>query len=134
MRNAAGGQLFGRIIDLPNEVSESVYKRMRAERLQLANELRYTGQESATRIKADADRQAQVLEADANRDAAKVKGEGDARTAQIYADSYSKDPEFYAFYRSLAAYRASMETGNGVLILKPDSPFLHYFDDSSARK
>jgi membrane protease subunit HflC len=121
-------------IDLPNEVSESVYKRMRAERLQLANELRYTGQESATRIKADADRQAQVLEADANRDAAKVKGEGDARAAQIYADSYSKDPEFYAFYRSLAAYRASMETGNGVLILKPDSPFLHYFDDSSARK
>jgi membrane protease subunit HflC len=121
-------------IDLPNEVSESVYKRMRAERLQLANELRYTGQESATRIKADADRQAQVLEADANRDAAKVKGEGDAKAAGIYADSYSKDPEFYAFYRSLAAYRASMETGNGVLILKPDSPFLHYFDDPAPRK
>jgi membrane protease subunit HflC len=121
-------------IDLPNEVSESVYKRMRAERLQLANELRYTGQESATRIKADADRQAQVLEADANRDAAKVKGEGDAKAAGIYADSYSKDPEFYAFYRSLAAYRASMETGNGVLILKPDSPFLHYFDNPAPRK
>ncbi|MGB3462257.1 protease modulator HflC [Rhodanobacter lindaniclasticus] len=121
-------------IDLPNEVSESVYKRMRAERLQLANELRYTGQESATRIKADADRQAQVLEADANRDAAKVKGEGDAKAAGIYADSYSKDPEFYAFYRSLAAYRASLETGNGVLILKPDSPFLHYFDDPAPRK
>ena len=121
-------------IDLPNEVSESVYKRMRAERLQLANELRYTGQESATRIKADADRQAQVLEADANRDAAKVKGEGDAKAAGIYADSYSKDPEFYAFYRSLAAYRASLETGNGVLILKPDSPFLHYFDNPAPRK
>ncbi|MGB3268588.1 MAG: protease modulator HflC [Rhodanobacter sp.] len=121
-------------IDLPNEVSESVYKRMRAERLQLANELRYTGQESAARIKADADRQAQVLEADANRDAAKVKGEGDAKAAGIYADSYSKDPEFYAFYRSLAAYRASLETGNGVLILKPDSPFLHYFDDPAPRK
>ena len=121
-------------IDLPNEVSESVYKRMRAERLQLANELRYTGQEAATRIKADADRQAQVLEADANRDAAKVKGEGDAEAAAIYARAYSKDPEFYAFYRSLAAYRASMETGNGVLILKPDSPFLHYFDDPAPRK
>ena len=121
-------------IDLPNEVSESVYKRMRAERLQLANELRYTGQEAATRIKADADRQAQVMEADANRDAAKVKGEGDAEAAAIYARAYSKDPEFYAFYRSLAAYRASMETGNGVLILKPDSPFLHYFDDPAPRK
>lgn len=121
-------------IDLPNEVSESVYKRMRAERLQLANELRYTGQEAATRIKADADRQAQVLEADANRDAAKVKGEGDAEAAAIYARAYSKDPEFYAFYRSLAAYRASLETGNGVLILKPDSPFLHYFDDPAPRK
>ena len=121
-------------IDLPNEVSESVYKRMRAERLQLANELRYTGQEAATRIKADADRQAQVLEADANRDAAKVKGEGDAEAAAIYARAYSKDPEFYAFYRSLAAYRASLESGNGVLILKPDSPFLHYFDDPAPRK
>ena len=75
-----------------------------------------------------------MLEADANRDAAKVKGEGDAEAAAIYARAYSKDPEFYAFYRSLAAYRASLESGNGVLILKPDSPFLHYFDDPAPRK
>jgi membrane protease subunit HflC len=121
-------------IDLPNEVSESVYKRMRAERLQLANELRYTGQESAAKIKADADRQAQVLKADANRDAAKVKGEGDAQAAAIYARSYSQDPEFFAFYRSLAAYRTSLEDGRGVLVLKPDSPFLRYFSDPSPKK
>ncbi|MEW9623067.1 protease modulator HflC [Rhodanobacter geophilus] len=114
-------------IDLPDEVSESVYKRMRAERLQLANELRFTGQEVAEKIKADADRQGQVLRADAGRDAAKVRGEGDAEAAAIYAQAYSQDPEFFAFYRSLAAYRKSFEDGNGVLILKPDSEFLHYF-------
>ena len=121
-------------IDLPNEVSESVYKRMRAERLQLANELRYTGQESAAKIKADADRQAQVLKADANRDAAKVEGEGDAKAAAIYAQAYNQDPEFYAFYRSMAAYRTSLEDGKGVLVLKPDSPFLRYFGDPSPKK
>ena len=121
-------------IDLPNEVSESVYKRMKAERLQLANELRYTGQESAATIQADADRQAQVLKADANRDAAKVKGEGDAQAAAIYAHSYNQDPEFFAFYSSLAAYRQSLEDGKGVLVLKPDSAFLHYFSDPSPKK
>ncbi|MBA2078107.1 MAG: HflC protein [Rhodanobacter sp. 68-29] len=114
-------------IDLPDEVSESVYKRMRAERLQLANELRFTGQEVAEKIKADADRQGQVLRADAGRDAAKVRGEGDAQAAAIYAQAYSQDPDFFAFYRSLAAYRKSFEDGKGVLILKPDSEFLRYF-------
>jgi membrane protease subunit HflC len=120
-------------IDLPNEVSESVYKRMRAERLQLANELRYTGQESAAKIQADADRQAQVLKADANRDAAKVKGEGDAEAAAIYAQAYNQDPEFFAFYRSLAAYRTSFADGKGVLIMKPDDEFLRYFDQPASK-
>lgn len=115
-------------IDLPNEVSESVYKRMRAERLQLANELRFTGQESAETIQADADRQGQVLRADARRDAAKVRGEGDAEAAAIYAQAYDKDPEFFAFYRSLASYRTSFEDGQGMLILKPDNEFLRYFE------
>ncbi len=115
-------------IDLPNEVSESVYKRMRAERLQLANELRFTGQEAAEKIQADADRQGQVLRADAQRDAAKVKGEGDAEAAAIYAQAYTQDPEFFTFYRSLAAYRTSFEDGKGVLILKPDDEFLRYFE------
>ncbi len=121
-------------IDLPDEVSESVYKRMRAERLQLANELRYTGQEAAAKIQADADRQAQVLKADANRDAAKVRGDGDAQAAAIYAQAYSQDPEFFAFYRSMAAYRKSFEDGKSVLVLKPTDPFLKYFSDPSTTK
>lgn len=121
-------------IDLPDEVSESVYKRMRAERLQLANELRFTGQEVAEKIKADADRQGQVLRADAGRDAASVRGQGDAQAAAIYAQAYSQDPEFFAFYRSLAAYRKSFEDGNGVLILKPDSEFLRYFGNPEPAK
>ena len=121
-------------IDLPNEVSESVYKRMRAERLQLANELRFTGQESAETIQADADRQGQVLRADAQRDAAKIRGEGDAQAAQIYAQAYNQDPEFFAFYRSLQAYETSFKDGKGVLILKPDSEFMHYFSQPAASK
>ncbi|MDR3446296.1 MULTISPECIES: protease modulator HflC [Dyella] len=119
-------------IDLPDEVSESVYKRMRAERAQLANELRYTGQQAAETIKADADRQAQVIKADADRDAAKVKGEGDAQAAAIYAQAYGQDPEFFAFYRSLTAYRTSFKDGKGVLVLKPDSEFLKYFNDGAS--
>ncbi|HEY0197806.1 MAG TPA: protease modulator HflC [Rhodanobacter sp.] len=121
-------------IDLPEEVSESVYKRMRAERLQLANELRYTGQEAAAKIQADADRQALVLKADANRDAAKIRGDGDAQAAAIYAQAYGQDPEFFAFYRSMAAYAKSFKDGKGVLVLKPDSEFLRYFSDPSAPK
>jgi membrane protease subunit HflC len=121
-------------IDLPEEVSESVYKRMRAERLQLANELRYTGQEAAAKIQADADRQAQILKADANRDAAKIRGDGDAQAAAIYAQSYGQDPEFYAFYRSMSAYAKSFKDGKDVLVLKPDSEFLRYFSDPAAPK
>ncbi len=121
-------------IDLPDEVSESVYKRMRAERSQLANELRFTGQEAAEKIKADADRQGLVLRADARRDAAKVRGEGDAQAASVYAAAYNQDPEFFAFYRSLAAYRKSFEDGKGVLVLKPDSEFLKYFNDATPKR
>jgi membrane protease subunit HflC len=116
-------------IDLPEEVSESVYKRMRAERLQLANELRSTGKQLAETIKADADRQGQVLRADADRDAAKIRGDGDAQAAEIYAQAYGQDPEFYAFSRSLQAYDKSFSDGKGVLILKPDAEFLHYFSN-----
>lgn len=121
-------------IDLPDEVSESVYKRMRAERLQLANELRSTGQQAAETIQADADRQRQILIADAERDAASVRGEGDAKAAAIYAQAYGQDPEFFAFYRSLGAYRKSFEDGKGVLVLKPDSEFLRYFNDGSSKR
>src|SRR6185312_4843742 len=121
-------------IDLPDEVSESVYKRMRAERSQLANELRFTGQEAAEKIKADADRQGLVLRADARRDATKVRGEGDAEAAAVYAAAYNQDPEFFAFYRSMAAYRKSFEDGKGVLVLKPDSEFLKYFNDATPKR
>ena len=121
-------------IDLPDEVSESVYKRMRAERSQLANELRYTGQQAAETIKADADRQAQVVKAEAERDAAKVNGDVDAQAAAIYAQAYGQDPEFFAFYRSLAAYRTSFKDGKGVLVLKPDSEFLKYFNDGASKR
>ena len=121
-------------IDLPDEVSESVYKRMRAERKQLANELRSTGQQAAETIQADADRQVQVLKAEAEREAAKVRGEGDAQAAAVYAQAYGQDPEFFAFYRSLAAYRKSFQDGKGVLVLKPDSEFLKYFNDGASRR
>ena len=121
-------------IDLPDEVSESVYKRMRAERLQLANELRSTGRQAAETIQADADRQGQVIRAEAERDAAKVRGEGDAQAAAIYAQSYGQDPEFFAFYRSLGAYRKSFGDGKGVLVLKPDSEFLKYFNDGANKR
>lgn len=116
-------------IDLPDEVSDSVYNRMRAERLNLANELRSTGNEAGERIRADADRQREVLLAEANGDATRVRGEGDAEAAKIYADAYNEDPKFFAFYRSLGAYRTAFGDSGTVLVLKPDSPFLDYFDD-----
>ena len=121
-------------IELPNEVSDSVYTRMKAERLQLANELRYTGEQMATTVTADADRQAQVLRADAERDAAKTRGEGDAQAALIYAQAYGQDPEFFAFYRSMQAYRHAFDDGKNVLVLKPDDPFLHYFQNSAGKR
>ncbi|KGI77352.1 protease modulator HflC [Oleiagrimonas soli] len=121
-------------IDLPSEVSDSVYKRMRAERTKLANELRSTGKEAGEKIRANADRQRQVLIADANRDAAKVRGEGDATAAQIYAKTYSQDPQFYNFYRSLQAYRHAFANGKGVLVLKSDSAFMRFFDNEDGGK
>ena len=119
-------------IDLPEESSvlRSVYDRMRSERKQVADALRAEGSEAATRIRADADREAQVLKAEANRDAAKTRGEGDAKAAEIYAGAYGRDPEFYAFYRSLEAYRDALTTQNGVLVLDPHSEFLRYLQES----
>lgn len=116
-------------IEFPDEVVDSVYKRMSAERHRLANEQRSNGQEAAAKIEADADRQVQVIKADAERDAQKIRGEGDAKAAEISAAAYNKDPGFYAFYRSLQAYRESFKNG-GVLVLDPASEFLRYFDES----
>ncbi|HET7924511.1 MAG TPA: protease modulator HflC [Rhodanobacteraceae bacterium] len=119
-------------IDLPEEslVLRSVYERMRSERKQVADALRAEGNEAALRIKSNADRQAQVLKAEAYRDAAKTRGEGDAKAAEIYAGAYGHDPDFYAFYRSLEAYRDSLTTQNGVLVLDPKSEFLRYLSES----
>jgi membrane protease subunit HflC len=121
-------------IDLPDEVSAAVYKRMRAEQVQIASQLRSDGQEAKAKLQADADRQVVVIKADAARDAEKVRGEGDAQAAAIYAQSYGQDPEFYSFYRSMAAYAKAFGKGNGVLVLRPDSEFLHYFSDPSPKK
>lgn len=114
-------------IQFPDEVVESVYKRMSAERLRLANEQRANGDEESLKIRADADKQVQVIRAEAERDAQQTLGEGEAHAAEIYAAAYGKDPEFYAFYRSLQAYRQGFKNG-GVLVLDPKSEFLRYFE------
>lgn len=119
-------------IDLPQEVSESVYDRMRTEREREARELRSRGKELAEGIRADADRQKTVIEAEAYRESEELRGEGDAIAAKNYAEAYTEDPEFYSFYRSLQAYRESFGQSGDVLVLKPDSDFFKYLDKSIA--
>jgi len=116
-------------IDLPPEVSSSVYQRMRAERERVAREFRSQGSESAESISAEADKQRQVLLANAQRDAENIRGRGDAQSADIYAKSFGKNPEFYAFYRSLQAYQTAFEKTDDTLVLKPDSDFFRYFNN-----
>ena len=113
-------------VDLPQEVSESVYRRMEAERKRVANELRSTGAAEAEKIRADADRQREVIIAEAYRDAQRLKGEGDAKASAIYAGAYSQSPEFYAFYRSMEAYRQSFKNKSDVMVLEPTSEFFKY--------
>ena len=113
-------------VDLPQEVSGSVYGRMEAERKRVANELRSTGAAESEKIRADADKQREVILAEAYREAQRIKGEGDARAAANYARAYEANPEFYAFYRSLEAYRASFRNKNDVLVLEPNSEFFKY--------
>lgn len=121
-------------IDLPDEVSGSVYDRMRQERGRTAAELRAEGEQSSEEIRADAERQRTVLLAEAYRDAERTRGEGDAIAADIYARAYNKNPEFYAFYRSMQAYRAALGGGNDILVLKPDSEFFEYLNDSGGKQ
>lgn len=120
-------------VDYPQEVSESVYQRMEAERKRVANELRSQGAAAAERIRADADRQRVVILAEAYRKAQRLKGEGDAAAAEIYAKAYSKSPEFYAFYRSLEAYRNSFKDKSDVMVLQPDSDFFKYLRNPDGR-
>jgi membrane protease subunit HflC len=120
-------------VDLPQEVSESVYRRMEAERKRIANEQRSTGAAESERIRADADRQREVILAETYRDAQRIKGEGDARSAAIYAQAFQANPEFYSFYRSMEAYRATFRGRSDLLLLQPDSDFFRYLRDPSGR-
>ena len=113
-------------VDLPQEVSESVYKRMDAERKSVANQLRSEGSAAAERIRAEADKEREVIIANAYKDAQRVKGEGDAKAAAAYAQAFGQNPEFYAFYRSLEAYRSSFNNHSDVLVLEPNSDFFKY--------
>ena len=117
-------------IDLPEDLSKSVYDRMSAERERKAREHRSQGRELAEGIQADADRQQTVIEAEAYRDAERTRGEGDAEAARIYASAFSKDPEFYAFTRSLKAYTETFKQDD-VILLKPDSDFFRYLKDAN---
>jgi membrane protease subunit HflC len=121
-------------VDLPEEVSESVYRRMEAERKRIANELRSTGSAEAERIRADADRQREVILAEAYRDAQRTRGEGDARASAIYAQAFSHNPEFYSFYRSMEAYRATFHGKGDLLLLEPSSEFFRYLRDPAGRR
>ncbi|HRF43904.1 MAG TPA: protease modulator HflC [Candidatus Competibacteraceae bacterium] len=118
-------------IDLPADVSSSVFSRMKAERLRVAKDFRSRGAEAAERIRADADRQSTVILAEAYRDAERQRGEGDAQAIDIYAQAYGKDQDFYRFHRSLSAYRQSFHNKDDVLVLQPDSQFFRYFNQSS---
>ena len=114
-------------IEFPDDIKAAVYKRMQTERQQQAAAIRADGKQQAEAIKADADSQAQIIRANGESAAERVKGEGDAQTAQIYAQAAAQDPDFFAFYRCLEAYRQAFGDGRGTIILKPDSEFLRYF-------
>ena len=114
-------------VDYVEQINNSVYDRMKSERVRVANELRSTGSAESEKIRADADRQRTVILAEAYRDAEKIRGEGDAKASQIYAQAFGQNPEFYKFYRSLEAYRASFKDRHDVLVVDPNSEFFKYF-------
>jgi len=120
-------------IDLPSEVSESVYNRMRTERERLAKELRAQGREVGLKVRATADKEKTIIIADAYRRSEEIKGNGDALATSIYANAYNKDPEFYDFTRSLRAYQSTFESKQDILLLDPDSDFFKYLDKSSPK-
>ena len=117
-------------IELPSEVNESVYNRMRTERERLAQELRAKGTEIAEGIRANADRERTIILAEAYREAEELRGNGDAKATNVYAQAYNKDPEFYEFTRSLKAYQSTFENKSDVLLIDPDSDFFKYLDSS----
>jgi membrane protease subunit HflC len=120
-------------VELPQEVSESVYQRMEAERKRVANELRSQGAADAEKIRADADRQREVILAEAYRTAQQTKGEGDAKATATYSAAYGQNPEFYSFYRSMEAYRQSFKSKSDVMVLEPNSEFFRYMKSSGGK-
>ena len=118
-------------VELMDEVKNAVYAQMKAERSRVAAELRAEGRADAERIEAEADRQRTIILSDANRDSEKIRGEGDAQAAEIYARAYERNPEFYAFYRSINAYKESMGRSNDLLVLDPNNEFFRYLNQSS---
>jgi membrane protease subunit HflC len=114
-------------IDLPSEVSSSVYQRMEAERARVAREFRSQGSEAAERIRADADKQREIILANAYRDSEVLRGEGDAKAAETFAKAYGEDSDFYAFYRSMIAYKQSLGKSGNVMVLEPNSDFFRFF-------
>ncbi|MGV8899228.1 MAG: protease modulator HflC [Burkholderiaceae bacterium] len=121
-------------VDYVEQISNSVYDRMKSERARVANQLRSTGAAESEKIRADADRQRTVLLAEAYRDAENIKGAGDAKASQIYAQAFGKSPEFYKFYRSLEAYRSSFKNRSDVMVMDPSSEFFKYFKNPGSTK
>jgi membrane protease subunit HflC len=121
-------------VELPPEVSSSVFQRMVKERATVAKAFRSAGEEKAKGIRANADRQRTEILAEAYRKSEEIRGDGDAQAAKIYAESYGQDKEFYAFHRSLTAYRNSFSNAGDILVLKPDSDFFKFFKDSSGQE
>jgi membrane protease subunit HflC len=119
-------------VDYVEQINASVYDRMKAERTRVANELRSTGSAESEQIRADADKQRTVILAEAYRDAEQIRGEGDAKASQTYAQAFGKNPEFYKFYRSLEAYRASFKNRTDVMMIDSSSEFFKYFKSSGA--
>lgn len=117
-------------VDYVEQINNSVYDRMRAERTRVANELRSTGAAESEQIRADADRQRMVILADANRQSEEIRGAGDAEASQIYAQAFGQNPEFYKFYKSLEAYRSSFKNKSDLLVVDPASDFFRYFKGS----
>ena len=123
-----------RRVELPTDVLGPVYARMESERRRVANELRSQGGAESEKIRADADKQREVILADAYRQSQRLRGDGDAKSAAIYSAAYGINPEFYAFYRSLEAYRASFRNRGDVMVLDPSSEFFKYFRQSGGRE
>lgn len=119
-------------VDFSANITDSVYNRMKSERLRVANELRSTGGADAEKIKADADRQREVIVAEAYRDAQKIKGEGDAKASALYAEAFGRDPQFAQFYRQLEAYRSTFRNKSDVMVVDPSSDFFKAMRGSGA--